>query len=162
MRNKRALALVIVLLIIVAGVFLFVSRFNLSALPEPGTRETILATRAKRLLIGRAARASSAPGGAAKLATGRMIFMGECSVCHGNDGRTPSNAGRWMYPRTPDLGSKEVQEWSDPELHWIIKHGVRFSGMPGFGKVYNDEQLWQLVHYVRSLAAATPNPAEQH
>jgi mono/diheme cytochrome c family protein len=161
MRSNRALVVVIVLLIILAGGFFAATHFDVSALPEPGARETYFATRAKHWIISRAAKESGAPGGAANMASGRTIFMGECSVCHGNDGRTPSNAGRWMYPRTPDLGSKEVQEWSDPELHWIIKHGVRLSGMPGFGKVYNDEQIWQLVHYVRNLSAA-PQNAEQH
>ena len=161
MRSNRALAVVIVLLILLAGVFFAATHFDISALPEPGARETYLATRAKHWIIGRAAKASSPPSVPANPSTGRMIYMGECSVCHGNDGRTPSNAGRWMYPRTPDLGSQEVQSWSDPELHWIIKHGVRLSGMPGFGKIYNDEQIWQLVHYVRGLATA-PQNAEHH
>jgi mono/diheme cytochrome c family protein len=161
MRHKCSFLLLIVLLLVLAGAFLFASRFNLSALPDPGPRETYLATRTKHWLIARAARGSRAPSGAASVATGRMIYMGECAACHGNDGHTPSEAGRWMYPRTPDLGSKEVQQWSDPELNWIIKHGVRFSGMPGFGKVFNDEQIWQLVHYVRGLGTAPAKP-EQH
>ena len=149
------------LLILIAGAVVLATQFDISALPEPGARETYFATQAKRWIIGRAARKSTLPGGAVNLATGRTIFIGECSVCHGNDGRTPSNAGRWMYPRTPDLGSKEVQQWSDPELHWIIKHGVRLSGMPGFGKVYDDEQIWQLVHYVRGFGTSSQS-SEQH
>jgi len=56
-----------------------------------------------------------------------------------------------MYPRTIDLSSPEIQQWSDAELFWIIKNGIRLSGMPGFGKTKSDEQIWHLVHYVRSL-----------
>src|ERR1035437_791246 len=107
--------LLVLLVLILAGGLLVASRFDFSALPEPGSGETYLATQAKRWLIARAAKGTKAPSEAANPATGRTIFMGECSVCHGNDGHTPSNAGRWMYPRTPDLGSKEVQQWSDPE-----------------------------------------------
>lgn len=54
-----------------------------------------------------------------------------------------------MYPRAPDLGSAGVQQWSDPELFWIIKYGIRLTGMPGFAKIHSDEEIWYLVHYVR-------------
>lgn len=161
MRMKCWLLVFLVLILIAAGGLLLASRFDISALPEPGAGETYLATKGKRWLIVRAAEGTQGPGEPTNPARGKMIFMGECSVCHGNDGHTPSNAGRWMYPRTPDLASREVQQWSDPELHWIIKHGVRLSGMPGFGNVYNDEQIWQLVHYVRGLATAPQNPEKQ-
>jgi mono/diheme cytochrome c family protein len=56
-----------------------------------------------------------------------------------------------MYPRALDLGSAEVQEMSDGELFWVIKNGVRLSGMPGFAKLESDEQIWTLAYYVRSL-----------
>ena len=56
-----------------------------------------------------------------------------------------------MYPRVLDLGSPEVQEMSDRELFWVIKNGIRLSGMPGFAKIESDEQIWKLAYYVRSL-----------
>jgi mono/diheme cytochrome c family protein len=56
-----------------------------------------------------------------------------------------------MYPRVVDLGSPEVQSLSNRELFWIIKHGIRLSGMPGFGRINTDQEIWQLTYYVRSL-----------
>ncbi len=47
----------------------------------------------------------------------------------------------------------EVQQWSDAELFWIIKNGIRLSGMPGFGKIHSDVEIWHLVQYIRSLRA---------
>jgi mono/diheme cytochrome c family protein len=44
-----------------------------------------------------------------------------------------------------------VQQYSDPELFWIVKNGIRLSGMPGFGKVESDEHIWDLVRYLRTL-----------
>src|SRR5207302_9543462 len=85
------------------------------------------------------------------VAIGQMAYGGECANCHGVDGRTPTDIGRWMYPRTLALDSAQVQQWSDAELFWIVKNGIRLSGMPGFGKSHKDEQIWHLVHYVRSL-----------
>ncbi|MBV9874129.1 MAG: cytochrome c, partial [Verrucomicrobia bacterium] len=37
------------------------------------------------------------------------------------------------------------------ELFWIVKNGIRFSGMPAFGKVESDEHIWNLVNYLRTL-----------
>jgi len=57
-----------------------------------------------------------------------------------------------MYPRAAQLASHEVQQYSDRELFWIVKNGIRLSGMPAFAKVESDEHIWNLVHYVRTLA----------
>lgn len=132
-------------------------QFNLSALDEPGRSETYVATKAKRWIVGRSARGLLlAPlNDASSVANGRMLYTGNCANCHGLDGHTPTDVGRWMYPRSPDVGSLGVQQWSDAELFWIIKHGIRLSGMPGFGKIHSDDQIWHLVHYVRSLGAQT-------
>ncbi len=132
------------------------SRANLSALSEPGRVETYAATKGKRWLVARSARAPLPPqptNDRTSAAIGQMQFGGRCASCHGIDGRTPTDLGRWMYPRAPDLGSPAVQEWSEAELFWIIKHGVRLSGMPGFGKTLSDEDIWHLVHYVRSIGS---------
>ncbi len=151
--RRIILALVVLVLLIGAGVILFASQFNLSALPEPGRAETYLATKAKAWLVRRSARSvPKAPANdPSRVAVGGMTFRGECANCHGIDGRTPTDVGRWMYPRTLDLNSPEVQQWSDAELFWIIKNGIRLSGMPGFGKIHSDAQIWNLVQYVRSL-----------
>jgi len=66
--------------------------------------------------------------------------------------RTESGAS-W-YPRAADLTSREVQRYSDRELFWIVKNGVRLSGMPAFGNVEPDEHIWNLVEYVRTLPAS--------
>jgi mono/diheme cytochrome c family protein len=119
--------------------------------------ETYAATKAKRWLVARSLGREVLPpqpaNDAASVAIGNMQFGARCAACHGVGGRTPTDVGQWMYPRTPDLSSSAVQEWSDAELFWIIKHGIRLTGMPGFGKIHSDEQIWHLVHYVRSLGA---------
>jgi mono/diheme cytochrome c family protein len=46
-----------------------------------------------------------------------------------------------------------VQEWPDRKLFWIIKNGIRLTGMPGFGKLHSDKDIWSLVRYVRGLGA---------
>jgi mono/diheme cytochrome c family protein len=153
--SRRRLLLALVVLVAL-GLWFGLSRVSLSALSEPGRVETYIATQAKRWLVSRSARGPlppAPPNNAVSVASGRMQYGGRCASCHGLDGRTPTDVGRWMYPRSPDLGSPAVQEWSDAELFWIIKHGIRLSGMPGFGKIHSDEEIWHLVHYVRSLGS---------
>jgi len=62
-----------------------------------------------------------------------------------------------MYPHASDLTSPEVQQYSDREVFWIVKNGIRLSGMPAFGRVESDEHIWNLAHYVRTLRES-PSP----
>jgi mono/diheme cytochrome c family protein len=153
-RPLLILAVVVLLFLFVGGVAAF--RFDLSALPEPGRMETALATKGKRFLVRRASRGETPPAPTdreASLREGDMLFGVECSECHGDSGRMPTDAGRWMYPRAADLGSVKVQKYSDRELFWIVKNGIRLSGMPAFGRVESDEHIWDLVRFVRTLPA---------
>ena len=157
MLRRGMFFILLVLLVVAAGLTFVAYQFNLSALNEPGRTETYLATKAKLWLVGRSARGPlppAPPSDSSSGALGEMDFMENCAACHGKDGRKPTDIGRWMYPRSLDLGSPEVQQWSDAELFWIIKNGIRLSGMPGFGKIHSDVEIWNLVQYVRSLGAA--------
>lgn len=145
-----------VLIVVLSGlvvIFAF-TQFDLSALQEPGQVETFLATQAKRILIYKNSR-SGIPlppkDLQASLEQGETLYGTDCAMCHGSDGHTLTDNGRWMYPRASDLTSPSVQQYSDPELFWIVKNGIRFSGMPGFGKVESDEHIWDLVRYIRTL-----------
>lgn len=145
------IALVVLILLMT---FIAFADFNLSALPEPGRNETYLATNAKHMLIGRASRRGVPAEPArtqASITAGNTLYGAECAACHGLDGHTLTDTGRWMYPRAADLASPAVQQYSDPELFWIVKNGIRLSGMPAFGKVETDEHIWNLVTYVRTL-----------
>ena len=146
------LVLAAVLIVIVIGLM----RFNLTALREPGRLETSVANRGRHFLIRRASRQGipARPVGKdtkASAASGSTLYATECSPCHGSDGRTPPPTGRWMYPRAADLGSEQVQSYSDQELFWIIQNGIRYTGMPAFGKVETADHIWDLVNYVRTL-----------
>jgi mono/diheme cytochrome c family protein len=155
------LRVIIVLAIIVAGAVAAVVGFNrikLDALHEPGPAETFLATKIKKILIARSSRQGIPPAPTdlkASIKEGETVYGTDCSMCHGMDGRTPTDTGRWMYPRASDLTSPTVQQYSDRELFWIIKNGIRLTGMPAFGKVEPEEHIWNLVTYVRTLPGNT-------
>src|SRR5579863_736823 len=150
----------VVSVLAITGAFLVISQFSLSAKPEPGRMETLLADTAKHFYVRIGSReAIPAPPEnlQASIDQGDKLFGTECADCHGLDGHKLSDAGRWMYPRAADLTSAEVQQYSDRELFWILRNGIRFSGMPAFSNVETDEHIWNLVHYLRTLRAST-NP----
>jgi mono/diheme cytochrome c family protein len=148
-------------IVALAGLLIVLSltRFNLTALPEPGHVETRVANLATRVLIHRASRQAIPPrplDTKASVDNGSTHYGLECSICHGTDGHTQAPLGRWMYPRPADLTGSQVQGYSDQELFWIIQNGIRFTGMPAFGKVESPDHIWDLVNYVRTL------PGELH
>jgi mono/diheme cytochrome c family protein len=154
MRKKVVLIPVLCLAGIVLVGASFALLFSVSALPEPGKAETFVANGAKNWFVyreSRTARSKEPPITPADLDNAQNVYGSECSSCHGDDGRTPTDMGRGLYPRAPDLGSEEVQHWSNSELFWIIRNGIRLSGMPAFGKQLSEQETWSLVHHLRTL-----------
>jgi mono/diheme cytochrome c family protein len=152
--KRRILGIVVALMLVTALGIVGLAQFRLDALQEPGRVETALATRAKRTLIRRSSRDGIPPAPTnlgASVEEGDKLYGTDCGGCHGLDGNKLTDAGRWMYPRAARLASHEVQQYSDRELFWIVKNGIRLSGMPAFGNVESDEHIWNLVHYIRTL-----------
>ena len=77
-----------------------------------------------------------------------------CVTCHGAPGKERSEIGKGLNPPPPDLATA-ARRWSDAELFWIIKNGVRMTGMPAFGKTHDDERIWALATVVRQLPDMT-------
>ena len=142
---KRWILVVLIALALAAAVVIGgFTQIKLDALQEPGHLETVFATQAKHLLVPWNSRDGIAPAPTdlqASVSEGDKLYGIECAMCHGPDGHTPTDSGRWMYPRASDLTSPAVQQYSDRELFWIVKNGIRLSGMPAFGRVESDEHI---------------------
>jgi mono/diheme cytochrome c family protein len=81
-------------------------------------------------------------------------FQHHCQICHGLDGQNTGVpfAGK-MDPPVADLSVKDVQDYTDGQLKWIIENGIKPSGMPGWKGILEDEEMWNIVHYIRHLPA---------
>jgi mono/diheme cytochrome c family protein len=119
----------------------------------PGTLETRLVDSAKRrITIGGRSDANPLQATAENVRKGQNTFGEYCMVCHGLDGQnTGVLFAEKMSPPVPSLNSHAVQSYSDGQLHWIIQNGVSPSGMPASKDVFRDEEIWQLVLYIRHL-----------
>ncbi len=92
------------------------------------------------------------------LETGRIVYLGACSQCHGADANGKGWLGMLSYPPASALNDADTQARSDAELYWIIANGLSFTGMPGFRDRLSDEQIWAVVTYLRSLSPSTLAP----
>jgi cytochrome c553 len=85
---------------------------------------------------------------------GKTAFGAYCIVCHGLDGQnTGVPFAAQMSPPVPSLASKQVQDYSDGQLKWIIANGISPSGMPASRGILSDEEMWSIVVYLRHLPA---------
>lgn len=131
---KAFLWLVGVLILIGAGVVMYVVRTGVSAREQPGAIETVIAGSVRNLAIARRARDLRNPVERAPeiIASGRAHFADHCAVCHANDGSGKTEMGQGMWPKPPDMRLERTQSLSDGELFYIIEQGIRFTGMPGW------------------------------
>ena len=86
----------------------------------------------------------------AKLLIGVEHYAAHCAVCHGAPGVSKGDIGRGLYP-PPDL-AKAVQTYNPAELFWIVKHGIKMTGMPAWVD-HSDEEIWATVGFLEKLPA---------
>jgi mono/diheme cytochrome c family protein len=159
MRHKLLLSLLL-LVVAIGCLYWLVKGRGFSAREKPSAVEESLARYVRRLATPEGATDMRNPIAASDLAIAeaRDHFADHCAVCHGNDGsgRTVINAG--LYPPAPDMRQAHTQDLSDGEIFYIIKNGIRFTGMPGWGG--EDEENWKLVRFIRHIPKLTPKEIE--
>lgn len=82
-------------------------------------------------------------------------FATGCAACHGAPGVPQSPVVLGMTPAPPRL-EESVGDWEDDELFWIVKHGIKYSGMPAWPTQERDDEVWAQVAFLRALPGMTP------
>jgi len=83
-------------------------------------------------------------------------FHSSCRLCHGAPGYKRLEFATGLYPLPPDLGSGEVQDdLEDAELYWIVKNGLKLTGMPSFGETHSEKDLAGIIAFLRRLPTLT-------
>jgi len=143
----------------VAGV-VYLKSTGLSTRGEPGRIETAMARAARSMAIPSSARALQNPVAVSSdvIAEGMAHYADHCAVCHANDGSGKTEMGQGLFPKAPDMRLPATQGLSDGELFYVIEHGIRFTGMPGWstGTAAGEQSSWHLVHFMRHLSKLTP------
>ena len=154
------LGLVTAAVFLSAAGFAYLKSTGLSTRVEPGRIEALVARSARSMAIPSSARVvpNPIPLSADVITEGMAHYADHCATCHANDGSGKTEMGQGLYPRAPDMRLPPTQDLSDGELFYVIEHGIRFTGMPGWGTGTATGELasWQLVHFMRHLPKLTP------
>jgi mono/diheme cytochrome c family protein len=86
---------------------------------------------------------------AKRIASGAAQYDEMCSLCHLAPGMKRTEISRGLYPRAPELRRKS--ELTAAEQFWVVKHGLKMTGMPAWGVTHDDELLWDVVAFLRKL-----------
>jgi mono/diheme cytochrome c family protein len=93
----------------------------------------------------------------ANLIAGIKLYGANCIVCHGGADGAPSKIARGLYQHAPQLGKDGVEDDPEGETYWKVAHGIRFTGMPAFGKTLQERELWQLALFLKHMDHLSPS-----
>jgi mono/diheme cytochrome c family protein len=90
------------------------------------------------------------------LKAGVDTYKTMCARCHSTPEGQRSVYGQSFYPPAPQL-PKGMAQYSDSQLFWLIKHGIRNTGMPAWGSMLSDEEIWQIVSLLKNSQDLPPS-----
>jgi mono/diheme cytochrome c family protein len=100
------------------------------------------------------------PQGDETLVAGGKLYLNDCVGCHGEPRKPPSDFGATFYPPAPQfprLGTR----YSEAEVFWVAKHGIRRTGMAAQGSSYSDPKLWMLAAFISRFPNLPPHVLEK-
>lgn len=148
MRFLLKLILLVILIVIGLGVWVWSGQYdigadsphwNLTRQAIGALRERSIETRADKIRV-------PALDDPALVAEGAEHYSEMCTGCHLAPGTSESEMREGLYPKPPNL----TRFAPDPaEAFWVIKHGIKMSGMPAWGKTHDDQKVWAMVAYLQ-------------
>jgi len=76
-----------------------------------------------------------------------------CSVCHLAPGKEVTELHEGLYPQPPVFYKAEAGH-SDHDIknnYWVIKNGIKLTGMPAWGESHTEKEIWALVGFINKL-----------
>jgi len=90
------------------------------------------------------------------LKAGVGTYKAMCARCHSTPANGPSVYGQSFYPPAPQL-PEGMAQYTDSELFWLIKHGIRNTGMPAWAGMLSDEEIWQIASLLKNSHDLPPS-----
>lgn len=84
------------------------------------------------------------------LESGRDLYQTHCAACHGSPSNPRSAVGLGPYPPAPQF-LEEAPDMPEYQNFYIIRNGIRRTGMPSWLKVLSTEQIWQLTTFLAHI-----------
>jgi putative copper resistance protein D len=94
------------------------------------------------------------PYSAASIVSGQALYRTHCASCHGGGGHGDGPAAAGLRPRPADLTARHAADHTVGDFFWWLTRGIKNSAMPGFGDRLGEDERWDLINFLRTLAAA--------
>ena len=158
MRFLAMIGSLAIVIAVAAGIYFFGGFYSVAASEEDPGVVTWALQRVRMASVDRHAtdRPPPLPDEAAVLRTGAKAFLARgCANCHGAPGVEWAKFSEGLNPAPADL--KEVAPERSPRaVFWVVKNGIRMTGMPGFGGLgAEDAELWAIAAFVKKLPDVT-------
>ena len=142
-------------LVIVAGVgaaYIYAGALDVAAsTPHNAFAQSLFRTAMKRSVVAMSGSISQPPRFTDYMVKdGFDHYEDMCVGCHGGPSIERSEIGKGLNPQAPNLADA-VPSWSPRQLFWIVKNGLKMTGMPSFGKTHDDNQVWSIVAFIEQL-----------
>ena len=156
-RNILATSAILLLLeIAAAGAFAWSGAYNIGAdSPHWSATHAVIETLRERSISARLD-GIQAPDlkDPERVRLGAVSYSAMCTGCHLSPGVDNTELRPGLYPVPPNLTKVDRR---DPRHNfWVIKHGIKMSAMPAWGKTHNDEQIWNMVAFLQKLPGMSP------
>ena len=137
--------------------FLYLGKLPVGADNPPGFIERLLANMAMDQYLDRNVPMQPNPmqPTVQNLIAGARAYEQNCSFCHGGAARRISPMRTKFNPPVPQI-LQHVPGDPDVHLFWMVKHGIRLSGMPSWDEVLSDDQMWQIVAFIKASGKLPP------
>lgn len=145
------LAILAVLGVLAASAFIYSGIFNVAATVEDAAPLRWVLVTAREASIGLHSRDIKAPalGEPQQVERGFRFFRQECVMCHTPPGREQAAMSKGLNPEAPSL-AELVEDMTDAQLFWATRNGIRFTGMPAWAPSYADQDIWDVVAFMRA------------
>jgi mono/diheme cytochrome c family protein len=144
-------SLVFVLVVVGAGVFVWSGAYNIAADdPHWPMTEWLMDTARDRSIAAQSSDVVVPPLEVKSLIrAGAGNYDAMCVGCHLKPGVERSEASVGLYPAPPNLPRRQPEDAA--REFWVIKHGIKMSGMPAWGKSMDDASIWGMVAFIQKL-----------
>ena len=158
---RKVLLGAVLMLVILLLSALAVMRLGLMPVNADGTHSSLEARIMPRVLHASIASHASAVTNPISineenLKAGASTYKVMCARCHSTPEGNPSVYGQSFYPPAPQL-SGGMSTYTDSQLFWLIKHGIRNTGMPAWGAMLSDDEIWQIVSLLKNSQDLPPS-----
>lgn len=158
MKAFRIASIALVVFVVFVALGAYSGLFNFSADDPHWGLTTRLVETARERYVERQAGNVKVPGnlGDAKLlASGASEYAEMCTGCHLAPGMQDTEMRTGLYPKPPNLTERATRRLAAQQF-WIVKHGLKMSGMPAWGLTHDDERIWSMVAFLQKLPELTP------